>query len=83
MFSTWDDGSETALLGGLVVFTAVNSSHVIPPKSALPTASDLGGHVTPEWELQRNREFLCGNVSGMSGLQPESAKRLLFTGCCG
>jgi hypothetical protein len=40
------------------------------------------GHVTPEWELQRNLKFLCGNHNGMSILQQGTAKMLAFTGCC-
>ena len=40
-------------------------------------------HVTPEWVLRRNLKFLCGNRNEMSELQPQAAKRLAFTGCCG
>jgi hypothetical protein len=48
-----------------------------------PTASGVGRHISPHWELWSNLRLLCGNVNGMSGVQAMAAKTLVFTGCCG
>jgi hypothetical protein len=45
------------------------------------SASEIGGHITPEWMLHSNLRLLCGNHHGMSSLQPLDAKNVAFSGC--
>jgi hypothetical protein len=50
------------------------------PKPALPSASELGGHITPEWMLHSNLRLLCGNHFIIRQLKGKVSKNKAFTG---
>jgi hypothetical protein len=47
--------------GGVLLSAVSVGIHGTTSKPALPTASEVGGHTTPDWELNSNLGLLYGN----------------------
>ena len=64
-------------------FAVCASSEILVPAS-VPTprcsASELGGHITPEWVLRSNLRLLCGNHFTIRRLKGKLSKKKVFTG---
>jgi hypothetical protein len=51
-----------------------------PNKSLRCFASEIGGHIIPEWELHSNLRLLCGNHFIIRQLKGKLSKNKVFTG---
>jgi len=74
---------QAVLRGGLRLLRLHPASSPHPAKSPRCFASELGGHITPEWMLHSNLRLLCGNHHGMRSIQPLEVKNMEFSGCYG
>ena len=66
--------------GGVLLSAVSVGIHGTTSKPVLPTASEVGGHITPEWELHSNLRLLCGNHFIIRQLKEKHSKNKVFTG---